>query len=132
MGLPKNYQEQNTQLKKRFDSLKDLNYYTVEYKYKFTKSFKEDNLEKLKKEEWSEQDVEEWGTPRSFEEFNTMFNTKKYSALDDEQAESKITEWLDKQVENNIMSEYDLISINKRSFYEVLKDKGLLPFVELK
>lgn len=132
MGLPRNYQEQETQLKKRFDSLRDLNYYTVDYEYKFTKKFKEENLEKLKKEEWSNLDVKEWGTPRSFEHFNVMFNSKDFSALDDEQAEIKITEWLDKQIENNIISEYDIKSFNKRSFYDVLKDKGLLPFVELK
>jgi hypothetical protein len=71
----------------------------------------------------------EWGIPLDTDINSKYRKIKKFSALDDEKANKKMVEWLDKQVENNIISEYDIISIEKESFEEVLEEKGLLPFV---
>lgn len=123
MGLPKNYQSQKNQINKRFDSLNELNFYKVKYEFRFTKTFRESK----QLEPW--QIDNEWGIPLDTDINSKYRKIKKFSALDDEKANKKMVEWLDKQVENNIISEYDIISIEKESFEEVLEEKGLLPFV---
>ena len=128
MGLPKNYQKQSTQINKRVESLNDLNFYEVTYEFRFTKAFMEQKQDEG--EDWDEVGSE-FGSPLSLDRDSKYVNTKKFSALDDESAERKITEWLDKQVENKIMSEYDIISIDKNNLHDVLKEKGLLPFLDL-
>ncbi len=122
MGLPKNYQKQNRQLSKRFESLKDLNYYKVKYEFRFTKDFRENQIETY---DWGTYDSE-WGVPQSSDKDSKYSKTKRFSAFSDEQAENKIVEWLDSQVEKNIISEYNIISTDKQNFYDVLEEKGLL------
>jgi len=128
MGLPKNYQKQNTQITKRVDSLNDLNFYTVEYTVRMTKDFMESNP---KEYDWGTE-VEEFGKPVEVNDFYTRINTKKFSALNEESARNKITEWLDKQVENRLISEWDIKTLETNTFYDVLNEKGLLPLLEFK
>jgi hypothetical protein len=129
MGLPKNYQKQSTQINKRFESLNDLNYYKVTYDFRFTKAFLE---QKIEENVWDDEMLD-WGIPIETGTDNPKYgNVKKFSALDDESAEKKITEWLDKQVENKIFSEYEVISTEIQSLEEVLREKGLLPLINLK
>lgn len=128
MGLPKNFQKQNTQITKRVDSLNDLNFYTVEYTVRLTKNFIETNPSDY---DWGTE-LEEFGKPISINDHYSRINTKKFSALNEEQANSKISEWLDKQVENRIISEWDIKSMDTNTFYDVLNEKGLLPLLDIK
>lgn len=124
MGLPKNFQSQHTQINKRFDSLNDLNFYKITYQFRFTKNFME------KKQETEDWDID-WGVPLSMERDTKYVNTKRFSALNDDIAERKIVEWLDKQVENKVFSEYDVILTEKDDLKEILREKGLLPLINL-
>jgi spore coat protein CotF len=108
------------------EALNDLNFYTVQYKIKLTKEIK-----KMLDESWDTgvDVITDLGIYAAGEDSNTKICIKKYSALTDEQANSKITEWLDKQVENQVISDYELLSRETNTLYDVLKEKELLPLV---
>ena len=108
------------------EALNDLNFYTVEYKIRLTKEIK-----KMLYESWDTgvDVINDLGIYAAGEDGDTKICIKKYSALSDEQAEGKITEWLDKQVENQVISEYEIITTETNSFYDVLKEKELLPLI---
>lgn len=123
MGLPKNYQKQNTQIEKRFDALNDLNYYKVGYEYRLNSNFIKTQIETY---DWGSYS-REWPVPNSEDATVKYEGFRKFSALNDEKATEKITEWLDKQVESGILSEYELISMEKSDLHDILEEKGLLP-----
>jgi hypothetical protein len=81
--------------------------------------------------DWGSENTE-WGVPLSTDRFTKHTKLKKFSALSDEIAEKKMTEWLDKQIENKIISEYEIISMEKDDLHDVLKEKGLLPLINVK
>jgi hypothetical protein len=51
--------------------------------------------------------------------------TKSFSALDDEAANNKITEWLDTKVDKGEISHYEINGMNSNTFYEELEEKHL-------
>ena len=122
MGLPKNYQTQSSYLERRLESLNDLNFYTIEYEVKFTKEFK-----KKLDESWdtgvdviTDLGVYAGGTQDGWKTCN-----KQFSALSDEVADKKIIEWLDIKVEQNVLSDYIVKSMETNTLYDVLKEKNL-------
>lgn len=120
MAIPKNYHQQ-TNLPKMIEALNDLNFYTVEFEFKFNNDFK--NLDTFNDY------VGEFGEIREHLDSETNTGIKKFSALNDDLANDKITEWLDNKIDQNVITEYSVIEIVSDSFYDVLKEKELLPFV---
>jgi len=109
MAVPKNYE----QTEKRVDSLNDLTFYTVDYEFELTdmKQFTAQQIEVIHRE---------------------ITGKKEFSALNDELANSKINEWLESLVVQEILKEYDIIEIKSMSFYDKLVDKKLGDILELK
>lgn len=102
MALPKKFNE-TINLKNRIGSLNDLIFYTVRYDYVLT--------------------------GKQVDEFDTdteVTGIKEFSALDDEQAKSKIDNWFNVLMTNGILKSYDIKSTEVRSLYETLEDKKIL------
>jgi hypothetical protein len=108
MAVPKNF----NQMEKRVKSLNDLTYYTVKYEYEFS--------------EMSDLTPEQMDVV-----YREITGIKEFSALDDELAHSKINEWLESLVVQNILSEYEIIDIESQTFYDKLIDKKLGDLIEL-
>lgn len=108
MAVPKNF----NQMEKRVESLNDLTYYTVKYEYEFSEM----------------SDL----TPEQIEIVHReITGVKEFTALDDELAHSKINEWLESLVIQNILNEYEIIEIESQTFYDKLVDKKLGDLIEL-
>lgn len=108
MSLPKNF-NQTINFKNKVESLNDLIYYSVKYDYVLTG----------KKVENFDVDTEVTGI-------------KEITALDEEQAKAKIENWFKVLIKNEVLESYEIKSINIKNFYETLKDKNLLEFLNLK
>ncbi len=99
-------------MEKRVESLNDLTYYTVKYEYEFS-------------------DMEEL-TPEQIEVVHReITGVKEFSALDDNLAKSKINEWLESLVVQDILNEYEVIEVESQTFYDKLVDKKLGDILEL-
>jgi len=106
MSLPKKF-NQTVNLKKRFESLNELVFFTVKYDYTLNENYKE----KLHEE---------------FDVDGEITGVKEFYALDEEQAISKIENWFMVLSDKEIIKDYEITSVDTKTFKETLKDKKLL------
>jgi len=106
MSVPKKFNE-TVNLKKRFDSLNELVFFTVKYDYKLTEDYK-DHLHE------------------EFDVDGEITGTKEFYALDEEQAIAKIENWFLVLTDKKILESSTINSIETKSFKETLKEKKLL------
>lgn len=109
MAIPK---KNFNQMEKRVESLNDLTFYTVKYEYEFSEmgELSPEQIEIVHRE---------------------ITGVKEFSALNDELAHSKINEWLESLVVQDILSEYEIIDIESHTFYDKLVEKKLGDILEL-
>lgn len=109
MAVPK---KNFNQMEKRVESLNDLTYYKVKYEYELSdmSEFTEEQVDVIHRE---------------------ITGVKEFSALNDELAQSKINEWLESLVVQDILNEYEVIDIESQTFYDKLVDKKLGDILEL-
>lgn len=100
------------QMEKRVESLNDLTYYKVKYEYELT-------------------DMSELTSEQIEVVHREITGVKEFSALDDRLAHSKINEWLESLVVQNILIEYEIVEIESQTFYDKLVDKKLGDILEL-
>jgi len=106
MSVPKKYNE-TVNLKKRFDSLNELIFFTVKYDYTLTDDYK-DHLHE------------------EFDVDGEITGVKEFYALDEEQAMAKIENWFTVLTDKKILRESNVTSIELKTFKETLKEKKLL------
>jgi hypothetical protein len=117
MGVPTNYNKQEPQIQKRFDSLNDLRYYTVKYDIKINKDYLklcEENMAPIEfaiigESEYGEQCI------------------KRFSAMTDEIAERNIILWLESMKDENKVTDYVIEDISGTDLTGILDEKQLLP-----
>ena len=106
MSVPKKFNE-TVNLKKRFESLNELVFFTVKYDYKLTEDYK-DHLHE------------------EFDVDGEITGVKEFYALDEEQAIAKIENWFLVLTDKKILESSTINSIETKSFKETLKEKKLL------
>lgn len=106
MSVPKKYNE-TVNLKKRFNSLNELVFYTVKYDYTLTDDYK-DHLHE------------------EFDVDGEITGVKEFYALDEEQVMAKIENWFTVLTDKKILKESKVNTIESKTFKETLKDKKLL------
>ena len=109
MSVPKKFNE-TVNLKNRVESLNDLTFYTVRYDFKLAENYKE-NLH-------SEFDVDVEVT-----------GIKEVSGLNEQQAMAKIDNWFTVLTDRKVLESFEIKSIERKSFYETLKDKKILDII---
>jgi hypothetical protein len=144
MGLPTNYTTQEPQLERRWKSLNDLRYYGVEFSIVMNEEFEN----KLKDEtiQLTDDNGEPMGEPIAvypmFWEgwmdlgIHNFHHTekegfKRFSALDDDKAKEKFTEWLDNLVKIKTIDSYKIKDFNENTLEEELDETGILPILNL-
>ena len=135
MGLPKNYQEK-VNLPNRVKALNDLTFYTFKYKLNLTEEAITTIYENLG-EDILETFEEFIGTITVNNKFLTIrsgeaFGEKRFSAVDDDKAMEKFTEWLSKAKEIGVISDYTINSITKKTFKEELEEKKIMDILNYK
>jgi hypothetical protein len=101
MALPKHFNRtKNTQ--NRIKSLNDLIFCTVNYDFTLTG-----------------EEVENFNTQEE------ITGVKDFSGLNEEQVKAKIENWFTVLREKNIIKDYVINSIENKTVYEALKEKGL-------
>jgi hypothetical protein len=106
MSVPKKFNE-TVNLKKRFESLNELVFFTVKYDYKLTEDYK-DHLHE------------------EFDVDGEITGVKEFYALDEEQAIAKIENWFLVLTDKKILESSTINSVETKSFKETLKEKKLL------
>lgn len=124
MSLPKNFQ-QTVNLKKRVDALNELVFYNFTYKIKFTDSF----LEEIYKDESTYNSIEENLGKVKFTGNKGGVGENRVYGINQEQANEKITIWLEKAISNNIIENYDIVEVIEKTFAEEIDDMGLSSFL---
>ena len=120
MGLPKNFQ-QTVNLNKRVEALNDLTFYNFTYKLVFTNKL----VEEIYKDESLYNSLEDFLGELKFLGNKIGEGSNRISALDYEQAESKLHEWLNKAIQNDLITEYSIKDVVQKSFNEELEEMGL-------
>jgi hypothetical protein len=136
MGVPKNYQ-QTVNLSNRVKALNDLNFYTFKYKLNLTeeaittiyKNMGEDILETF------EEFIGTITIDKTTQTENSdgeAFGEKRFSAVDDEKADEKYQQWLNKAKDIGLVSSYGTISVTKKTFKEELEEKKIMDILNYK
>jgi hypothetical protein len=112
MALPKKFNE-TVNFKNRVESLNDLIYYSVKYDYKLTEGYK-DYLN------------------NEFDIGGEITGYKEVSALNEEQAKSKVENWFNVLIKNKILESYEIKSEEIKNLYETLRDKKILNILKFK
>ena len=124
MSLPKNFNK-TVNTKKRFEALNDLNYYKVKFNVELTEGFEK----KIRESEISGHVVDPGlDVIATIDKYNKVC-FKKITALSDDEANRKMTEWLDSLKEESVLNGYTIDEIESNTFYEELDEKNLLPLV---
>ncbi len=120
MGVPKNY-HQTVNVPKIVEALQDLNFYEYEYTVVLTESHDKNlrDAELLGFTIDTDLDVVSRKGDRTF------VCTKSFSAIDDDTAKDKITEWLDSKINKNQIVSYTIDSMKYNTFYEELEERNL-------
>lgn len=137
MGLPTNFSKQTTQLERRWDSLNELKYYTVEYTLHMSEAF-----EKKMEDETVELDDKEVKVYPLFwdgwfdlgvYDFNgeNKQGLKRFPALDEEKAKNKFDEWTESLLNQNIIDSYEVVNFNENTLEEELEETDVLPILKL-
>ena len=106
MSLPKKFHE-TVNFNNRVRSLNELMYFTVEYEFTLTENYKEKSFE-------------------GFDPDKEITGIREFTALTQEQAEDKITNWCAVLEDKEIIKDYKIITMYHKSFYGTLKEKELL------
>lgn len=120
MGLPKNFQ-QTVNLNKRVEALNDLTFYNFTYKLVFTNKL----VEEIYTDESLYNNLEDFLGELKFLGNKIGEGSNRISALDYEQAETKLHEWLNKAIQNDLITEYSIKNVVQKSFNEELEEMGL-------
>lgn len=126
MGVPKNYNE-TVNLKKRFEALNELEFHTYTFDVSYT-----DKYEKLLREA-------ELNGNTMLIDFDVVSSTdklsktcvKRFSAVNEEDASRKILIWLQNKIEEEVIVDYKLKGVVSNTFHDELKEKGLLPLIDV-
>ena len=129
MGLPKNYQEK-VNLPNRVKALNDLTFYVFKYKFNLTKEAITTIYENLG--EAVLDTFEEFIGSVTLSKDGDAFGEKRFSAIDDEKANEKFLEWVNSAKEMELVNDYDIIDITKKSFKEELEDKKIMDILNYK
>jgi hypothetical protein len=121
MGLPKNFNEKVNR-PKIVESLNDLNFYTTEFVIEIIK----DSSNKERQQYDLLHDTLNADYNVLSREGDMLVCSKNYSALNDETALRKLTEWLEIKKNNEEIVSYEIKELKSNSFYEELDKKGLL------
>jgi hypothetical protein len=121
MGLPKNFNEKVNR-PKIVESLNDLNFYTTEFVIEIIK----DSSNKERQQYDLLHDTLNADYNVLSREGDMLVCSKNYSALNDEIALRKLTEWLEIKKNNEEIVSYEIKELKSNSFYEELDKKGLL------
>ncbi len=120
MGVPKNF-HQTVNLPKMAEALNELSFYDFEYSVVLTENYNKQLREAEILGHIIETDLNVIGRGGDLE----FRCTKSFSALDDETANNKITEWLDTKVDKGEISHYEINGMNSNTFYEELEERHL-------
>jgi|LakMenE01Jun11ns_1017448.scaffolds.fasta_scaffold9935306_2 hypothetical protein len=120
MGVPKNYHK-TVNLPKIVEALEDLNFYEFKYTVVLTESYNKNLRDAELLGHIIETDLNVM-----FRKGDRTFNCmKSFSAVDDETANNKITEWLDSKINKGEISSYVIDSMKFNTFYEELEERNL-------
>jgi hypothetical protein len=124
MGVPKGFQDVNR--KKRIEALNDINFYRFVYEITYTEEY-----QKLLQE--SELNgkviISDIDVIMSSDKFNKRC-FKRVNALTEDDANRKMTEWLESIKEESIIRDYKILEVEANSFYDEVKNKHLLPLID--
>lgn len=126
MALPKNFNE-TVNFKNRVESLNNLEFFTV----KFDLTLTEEYYKKLRESEITGEPINTDLEIISNKDRLTKGSIKKYSALSIDEAKRKFKEWMGSLEEEGIISEYEVLDIESKTFYEELEEKGLLNILDI-
>ena len=110
MSLPKKFHE-TVNFNNKVRSLNELMYFTVEYEFTLTENYKDNLME-------------------GFDPEKEITGTKEFTALTQEQAEDKVTNWFMVLVDKGIIKDYKIMAMYHKSFYGTLKEKELLDLLK--
>lgn len=127
MSLPKHYQ-QTVNLNKRIEALNDLTFYFFKYEVELTNKIVNEFVDNSRNFD----DLEKF-----LGQINFMGNKKaicknRVSAVTEDLAFKKIEEWLGKATESEIIKEYKILEVTKKTFVEELEDKKLSDILNFK
>jgi hypothetical protein len=120
MGLPKNFNE-TVNFNKRLESLNDLTFYHFTYDLHFTEKF----IEEIYTNEESYNNIENFLGAVKFNGSRTAEGENRVSALTLSEAENKLSKWLGKAIESEMISGFKIKNVKENSFDEELNDLGL-------
>jgi len=112
MALPKKF----NQIDKRVEALNEIKFYTISFDVKLTENFVKQQIESY---DWGSEN-KYWGVPHDYD-IESIRKIKKLSALNDEEATRKITEWLDSEIKKKHISTYKILDVKSNNFLEELK-----------
>jgi hypothetical protein len=127
MGVPKNFQK-TVNLNKRVNALNDLTFYLYEYNVTLTPKI----LNEIYDNNKSFGDLEQFLGEITYSEGYAVKCKNRISALDKEKSYIKLTEWLNKAVETEIIEDYDIIKVSEKTFNEELEEQGLTEILKYK
>lgn len=127
MGVPKNFQK-TVNLNKRVNALNDLTFYLYEYNVTLTPKI----LNEIYDNNKSFGDLEQFLGEITYSEGYVVKCKNRISALDKEKSYIKLTEWLNKAVETEIIEDYDIIKVSEKTFNEELEEQGLTEILKYK
>lgn len=127
MGLPKNFQ-QTVNLTKRVEALNDLIFYFFEYDVILTKKIINEVYDNNK----SFEDLEQFLGEIKFIGNGKAACKNRVSALDKEKAHNKLTEWLNKAIDTQIIESFKIKEVTEKTFVEELDDKNLMNLLNQK
>jgi rhamnogalacturonyl hydrolase YesR len=108
-------------LPKIVEALEDLNFYEFKYTVVLTESYNKNLRDAELLGHIIETDLNVM-----FRKGDRTFNCmKSFSAVDDETANNKITEWLDSKINKGEISSYVIDSMKFNTFYEELEERNL-------
>ena len=120
MGVPSNFHK-TVNLPKMVEALNDLNF----YEFRYTVSLNEEYNKKLREAEILGHIIETDLNIISRKDNLELVCTKSFSAIDDETAKNKISEWLDTKVDKKEIDNYTIDSMDYNTFYEELEERNL-------
>lgn len=120
MGVPSNFHK-TVNLPKIVEALNDLNF----YEFRYTVTLNEEYNKKLREAEILGHIIETDLNVIIRKDNLELVCTKSFSALDDETAKSKISEWLDTKVDKKEIDSYTIDSMDYNTFYEELEERNL-------
>jgi hypothetical protein len=127
MGLPKNYHE-TVNLNKRIEALNDLKFFIFTHEATLTNKIVNEFYDNNK----SFDDLEQFLGEITFIGNKKIICKNRVSALDKEMGLQKITEWLNKVIDSDVIEDYIIKDMEEKTFNQELEDKGLTDILNYK